>query len=116
MKLLLKIAIVLTLVFSALNKLYFYINPSVTVINKSEHIILEVNIKLPESNLNFGTVERGGENSIYYELSQSDGNYQYSFKLGNTITEGKCGYLTKNEINKRFFLIINKSNFVSCKF
>jgi hypothetical protein len=75
--------------------------------------MLAVNVKLPESNLNFGNVEQGKENTIHYELSQNDGSYQYSFKLSNKIVAGKCGNLTTNEINKRFVLMVNKSHFVS---
>jgi len=116
MKLLLKITIAFILIFSASYQLYFYISPSVTVKNESSHIITAANIKLPKSNLNFGSIERGQMNTIYYELSQSDGSYQYSLRLADKTITGNCANLTNNEINKRFVITLDKRNFVSCRF
>lgn len=94
--------------------LYFYITPSVTVVNKSEYLITEANVKLPKNNLNFGSIELEQANSIHYSLSQQDGSYNYSFKIGSKIITGTCGYLTNSEFNKRFVIIVSKNNMVGC--
>lgn len=116
MKFVLKLTFFFMFFLSATYYLYFYISPSITVKNESEQTLLELNVKLPNSNLNFGSIERGQKNTIYYELSQNDGSYQYSFKLKDKLIEGKCGFLTNDEINKRFVLIIDNNSFVSCRF
>ena len=94
--------------------LYFYISPSVTVINNSGLAITEINVTLPRNNLNFGSIESGQKNTIYYSLSQEDGVYEYSIQFPEKIFTGVCGYLTGNEINKRFVITINKSNVINC--
>jgi hypothetical protein len=94
--------------------LYFYISPSVTVKNESHNIITNVNVSLPESNLDFGSIEVGEGNTIYYSLSQSDGSFNYSFMIGNKQISGFCGYMTNNEVNKRFVIAVSKSNVVVC--
>ena len=110
-----KLTIVILLLFISAYYLYFYITPSVTVINKSENAITEVNIQLPQSNLSFGSIELGQKNTIHYSLSQQqDGSYRYSLKIGNKVTKGACGYLTNNEYNKRFIITVNKNNMLSC--
>ncbi|WP_155250823.1 hypothetical protein [Pseudoalteromonas luteoviolacea] len=111
---LIKITVAIPFIVIAFYHLYFFIKPSVTVINESENVITEAIVRLPESRLNFGSIGHKQENTIYHSLSQNDGSYNYSFKIdGNTIT-GTCGYLTNSEFNKRFVLIVSKSNLVGC--
>ncbi len=114
MSLLFKIIIVTLFIVTASYYFYFYITPSVTVVNKSVYLITDMNVKLPKNNLNFGSIEPEQENSIYYSLSQQDGSYDYSFKIGSKIKIGTCGYLTNSEFNKRFVITVSKSNMVGC--
>ncbi len=114
MNLLIK-AILSTLLFViTAYSLYFYISPSVTVINRSEHLITKASVNLPMSHLNFGSIEHKHTNTIYYSLSQNDGSYQYSFKIADEVITGTCGYLTNNEINKRWVITVSKSNRIYC--
>lgn len=114
MNLFVKITILLLLVCIGSYYLYFYITPNVTVVNKSENVISNVNVSLLNSNLNFGTIELEQENTIYYSLSQSDGSYNYSFSIDRKIISGSCGYITNNEFNKRFVITVSESNQVAC--
>ena len=114
MNLLNKITVALLFLVIASYYLYFFINPSVTVINESDNIITKAIVSLPESRLNFGSIEYKQENTIHHSLSQNDGSYNYLFQIdGKTIT-GTCGYLTSNEFNKRFVITVSKSNLVGC--
>ncbi|MBQ4837108.1 MULTISPECIES: hypothetical protein [Pseudoalteromonas] len=111
---LIKITVAIPFIAIAFYHLYFFIKPSVTVINESDNAITEAIVRLPESRLNFGSIGRKQENTIYHSLSQNDGSYNYSFKIdGKTIT-GSCGYLTNNEFNKRFMITVSKRNRISC--
>jgi hypothetical protein len=114
MNLLIKITVAILLLVIASYYLYFFINPSVTVINESDNVITKAIVSLPESCLNFGSIEHKQENTIYYSLSQNDGSYNYSFKIDSKIITGTCGYLKNNEFNKRFVITVSKSNLVGC--
>jgi len=114
MNLLLKITLAVLFIITAAYYLYFYITPSVTIVNNSDYSITEVNVKLPQSNLNFGAVAIEQVNSIHYPLSQQDGSYSYSFEIDNEIVTGTCGYLTSNELNKRFVITVSKNTMVTC--
>lgn len=114
MNLLVKITVAILFIVIASYYLYFYITPSVTVINKSEYVITKVNVSLPKSNLNFGSIEFEQANTIFYSLSQHDGSYNYSFNLGDKTITGACGYLTNNEFNKRFVITVSRRNLVGC--
>ncbi|RHW74558.1 hypothetical protein [Colwellia sp. RSH04] len=114
MNLLVKITAAILFLVIAFYYLYFYITPSVTVINKSDYVITRVNVTLPESNLNFGSIELEQANTIHYSLSQHDGSYKYSFNIGGKLIAGACGYLTNNELNKRFVITVNNKSLVDC--
>ncbi len=114
MKLFIKIIMSTFALFVASYYLYFYISPSVTVMNKSALEVIEANVTLPTNNLNFDSINSGQENTIHYSLSQQDGAYKYSINLANETLSGTCGYLTNNEMNKRFVITINKNKRVSC--
>ncbi len=114
MNLLVKVTATILFIVISSYYLYFYITPSVTVINKSESVITKVSVSLPKSNLNFGSIELEQENTIYYSLSQNDGSYNYSFSINSKIISGSCGYITNNELNKRFVITVSKSNLVGC--
>lgn len=87
----------------------FYVMPSVTVINNSGTSIESATVNLPSSYLDFGPISHGKTNTIHYSLKQVDGIYEYSFDFadGESIN-GKCGYVTQNEINKRVSFIVSK--------
>jgi hypothetical protein len=114
MNLLIKITVAILFLVIASYYLYFFINPSVTVINESDNVITKAIISLPESRLNFGSIEHKQESTIYHSLSQNDGSYNYSFKIDGKKITGACGYLTNNEFNKRFVITVSKSNLVGC--
>jgi len=84
--------------------------PSVTIVNKSDSIILNARVELPNSGLDFGQVGSEEENTIHYSLEQSDGSYHYKFTLENgQLHSGACGYVTNNDINKRLIIkVYNK--------
>ena len=93
--------------------LYFFLLPSVTIVNHAEKTIQNVHVALPSSNLNFGKLEMLAKNTIYYDLSQKDGSYDYTviFEDGE-ITSGKCGQTAANQFNKRVTLTINAHNVI----
>jgi len=110
-----KIALIIVIILFAIYTIYFYISPSVTVINKSGEDVLESNIRLPNSNLDFGSILSEQKNTIHYDLSQNDGSYYYTFKLSNITLSGSCGYITSSEINKRVMIVINENREVVCE-
>lgn len=114
MNLFVKITAIISFLVIASYYLYFYITPSVTVINKSEYVITKVNVTLPNSNLNFGSIALEQANTIHYSLSQHNGSYKYSLNIGGKLITGVCGYLTNNEFHKRFVITVNKRSLVGC--
>ncbi len=114
MNFLFKTSLILLCILSTSYYCYFYITPSVTVINNSQYRLTEVNVKLRNSNLNFGSIEPEQINSIHYSLKQMDGSYDYSFKIGDSRVRGTCGYITSSEFNKRFEIIVSTSDVVTC--
>lgn len=92
-----------------------FIMPSVTLVNKSGDVVEQAEVSLPNSNLNFGVLMDGEENTLHYSLEQSDGVYHYLFKSKNSVVfRGSCGYVTHNEIHKRVVITLNKNNEVIC--
>ena len=114
MNLLIKITVAIFSFVITSYYLNFFINPSVTVKNDSDNVITKAIVSLPGSRLNFGSIDTRQENTIYYSLSQNDGTYNYSFKTDSKIITGICGYLTNNELNKRFVITVSKNNLVDC--
>lgn len=91
----------------------FYVMPSITLVNNSGMTIETSKVRLSKSKLDFGSVESGHSNTLYYSLNQVDGEYQYEFILSDdSVLDGKCGYLTHNEINKRVSITINENEVV----
>ncbi|GGI77880.1 hypothetical protein [Shewanella gelidii] len=95
---------------------YFYILPSVTVINQSSAQTLQTFVYLPHSRMDFGAIQSRAQNQIYYDLTQVDGVYRYHFTFANgQEREGQCGYLTSSEINKRQVIEITSDLHIQCK-
>jgi hypothetical protein len=85
----------------------FYVMPSITIINNSGVTIESAKVRLPNSNLDFGSVESVQKSTLHYYLSQNDGEYEYKFIFSDDVSiAGACGYLTKNEINKRVSITV----------
>ncbi|PMG80282.1 hypothetical protein BCU84_04090 [Shewanella sp. 10N.286.51.B7] len=96
---------------------YFYASPSVTLENRSEFVIESAIINLPLSRLDFGEIHTSQDNTIYYDLAQLDGQYEYHLLLDSgDLLEGTCGYITNFEINKRVVLVLNDIGEISCQF
>jgi len=114
-KVILKISTVILFLVVSAYYLYFYISPNVSVINQSENRISNINVRLTESNMDFGSLEPGETNTIYYSLFQKEGSYQYSIEVGDERITGFCGYITKYEFNKRFVVSVSKRKQVSCE-
>lgn len=111
---------------------YFFMLPSVTVVNNSGERLRAV-VTLPVSNLDFGEIEAGEDNQIYYEVSQPDGDYQYQFTIGDDAgvdagvdaegntgrreqkIQGRCGYVTHSQYHQRVKIIVNQQLEVSCQ-
>ncbi|WP_394229365.1 hypothetical protein [Shewanella colwelliana] len=115
MKLIAKIVISILVVIAVVYYGSAFVMPSVTVVNKSGDVVEQVEVALPNSNLNFGALTDGEENTLHYSLEQSDGVYNYQFKSKSSVVfRGSCGYVTNNEIHKRVVITVNKSNDVAC--
>ncbi|MCL1066388.1 hypothetical protein L2735_06150 [Shewanella olleyana] len=116
-RLFIKVAAGLTTLIVLMYLSYFYVSPSVTVKNNSEFVIDSAVINLPLTRLDFGEINTSSKNTIYYDLAQLDGQYEYELQLnsGDTL-KGKCGYVTNFEINKRVVLILNDIGEISCNF
>jgi hypothetical protein len=91
----------------------FYIMPSITIINNSGVTIETGKVRLPRSNLDFGSIENGQKNTLHYSLTQADGEYEYKFIFSDDVSiSGSCGYLTQNEINKRVSITVTTNKVV----
>ncbi len=89
--------------------------PRVIVDNLSLEEIHSVKVKVPNSKLDFGALNKGSMQTIYYSINQSDGTYHYvvEYSDGEKIS-GECGYVTSNEIGKSFLLVLRPERIVSC--
>ncbi|REL26542.1 hypothetical protein DXX93_08085 [Thalassotalea euphylliae] len=98
---------------------YFFLQPSVTLVNKSHYLIEKASVTLPNSHLNFGDIAPNNINTIYYALAQQDGEYHYRIELGesvNTEVSGACGYVTHSEYHKRVDIVFTADLAVQCYF
>ena len=115
MKLIVKIVISILVVIVVTYYGSAYVMPSVTIVNKSGNVVEQVVVTLPNSNLNFGSLIDGEDNTLHYAIEQSDGVYNYRFKSKTVyVLSGSCGYVTNNEIHKRVVITLKKSNKVVC--
>lgn len=94
---------------------YFYVTPNVTVVNTSQQTVRSFVVTLPNSRLDFGGLEPGETNIIYYSLDQSDGQYLASVVISDSIKINKsCGYVTTNEIHKRVTISYTEGGGITC--
>ncbi len=113
MKLAGKIIGAAVLILAALYYGSFLIMPSITVSNDSDATIQSVHVTLPDSTLNFGSINRQQQNTIHYALHQSNGDYQYRVVDSNgAIRTGRCGSVMNNEIHKRVQIQVNKHDVI----
>lgn len=116
MKLVIKVLVALSIILFGLYHLAFFIMPSVTFLNNSDSMVVSARVVLPNSSLDFGSVEAGGSNTIHYELGQADGAYIFKIVLGDkTRLDGSCGYITNSEINKRVVIELSPEAKVVCR-
>jgi len=117
MKLLYKIvfSVVALLVFLYYSS--FYVLPSITIVNSSGAELTLVEINLPGSHLDFGSIANGSSNTLHYSLEQQrDGVYSYNIKVTDSVVyQGSCGYVTNNEFNKRVIISIESDHQVRCQ-
>lgn len=107
------IASVLLVSVSAIYHLYFFVIPSVTIVNRSGDVIELARVSLPSSGLDFGRLDPASENTIHYAPEQSDGVYQIRIGFaGGAGISGVCGSVTRNEIHKRQLIAIYSSSIV----
>ena len=73
-------------------------------------------VVLPNSSLDFGSIEASGSNTIHYDLEQADGEYEFKSAFGDkTKLNGSCGYITNSEINKRVVIELRAEAKVVCR-
>ena len=88
---------------------------SYPVVNNSGVLLKQVEVALPESNLNFGALIEGEQNTLHYSLKQINGFYHYKFTSQDSIVlDGTCGYITNYELNKRVVITLDKNRQVVC--
>lgn len=116
MKAVLKISILLSLIAVAAYFISFYVMPSVTVKYISNTSIQAAKVTLPNAGLDFGPIEAKEQNTIHYSLEQTEGGYKYHFVLKNgVVLEGDCGFVTSNEVHKRFEILVKEGHKVVCR-
>lgn len=109
----LKIAAILVSLPLAAYQLYYFILPAVTVVNTTGSLIENARVDLPNSGLDFGEIGGDSENTIYYSLEQSDGEYQYLITVqGGLVLSGRCGVVSNNEFHKRLVIMVQESEVI----
>ncbi len=95
---------------------YFFVSPNITVVNSSRDEVSRMVVTLPSSRLDFGRLKPGGENTIYYSITQADGVYVTSVTTASGENlETSCGSVTNNEIHKRVKITLTQSNDLICE-
>ena len=91
----------------------YWVLPSIEIINNSGVQIKQASAELPKSNLDFGLIENGQHNRVYYSLDQNDGTilYEFSFSNGNVVN-GSCMYIYDNMVNDRIVIHVNQDEVV----
>jgi len=115
MKLIAKLLGAVILTLFAVYHLAFLIMPSITIQNDAEVGISLASVTLPSSNLDFGAIDAGTENTLHYSLEQADGAYRYQLQLANGVAlKGACGYVTNSEVNKRVIIRLTGDHRLVC--
>lgn len=95
---------------------YFFISPNITVVNSSSEEVSKIVVALPGSRLDFGALEPGAENTIYYSISQADGAYTTSITTASGVNmEKSCGSVTNNEFHKRVRITLTAARDLICE-
>jgi len=115
MKLVFKLITTISLILILAYFTSSFVLPSVTVINNSGQVIEQIQVTLPSSHLDFGSLNDSQSNTLHYALKQSDGTYIYQFTNTNSdLLTGSCGYVTQNEFHKKVVITINKNQQIVC--
>lgn len=116
MKFALKLLFSIFALLVAAYHLAFFVMPAITVKNDFSQGITHATVALPSSNLDFGHIVSGEENTLHYSLEQGDGVYKFQLQLvDGTELKGICGYVTNNEVNKRVLIRLTKDKKVLCE-
>lgn len=117
MKLLYKIVFTVIILLVVLYYSSFYVLPSITIVNGSAASLTQVEIDLPASHLDFGSMAKGASNTLHYALTQQkEGVYNYKIKVTDSVVyQGSCGYVTDNEFNKRVVIYIESDHQIRCE-
>jgi len=102
----------------ALAALFIYLQmlPEITVINRSDQLINEVEVALPSSRVVFDAIAPGEQSTIFYSPRQGDGVYRYIIRYeGDSEQVGQCGYVTGAEFGKRLVIIVGTVTPVECQ-
>jgi len=95
---------------------YFYITPNVEVVNASSHNVSSFVVTLPSSRLDFGGLEPGEKNTIYYSIAQTDGYYSTMVVTEDGIELSNiCGTVKENQIHKRVRIILTEAKDLTCE-
>lgn len=107
------IVIAMLLIFGAG---YYFISPSITLVNHAGVTVESAIVTLPDSRLDFGSLKDQQENRIYYQLGPKTGSYRYHIKLENGgELLGHCLALDRYDLHKRVVITILSANQVSCQ-
>jgi len=110
------IALVLVVVAMLLGLFaYRLATPEIEIKNSGTAAIAEVVITLPSNRVVFGPIEPGASSTIYYQIDQAEGTYQYVVRFENEVSlSGSCGYVTSAEYGKRLRLIVHGPQSAEC--
>lgn len=113
-KLIIGVVVLLGLLTASIG-VYLIGSPEVVIVNRSSQNVNEVIVKMPSSQIVFGSIPPESESTIFYSWSQAEDMYEYqvSFADGSNRT-AKCGYVTNHEIGKRLTLIVHADSTVTC--
>jgi len=114
MKKITKIVAVIMLLVFGIHRSYLFILPNITLINNTVNRIDTAIVTLPNSRIDFGEIKSSKRNTIYYNLAQGDGEYQYHIVSKDKVLKGACGYVTKSEYHKRLILMVQQDLTIIC--
>ncbi len=94
---------------------YFFVSPSVTVVNASSRTIAGFVVTLPSSRLDFGVLGPGESNTIYYSLTQERGVYSTKVEIDTESSiDAACGEVSSNELHKRVTITLTEDQRIVC--
>lgn len=90
-----------------IRELYFWVIPSVTIVNNADRIITSATLKLPNSTLSFDAIQAFAAVEIHHDLPLKDGTIHYLIMLNaNEPLKGNCGYLTPSMYGEHWTITV----------